>query len=299
MIREDIEHSTVVGQERRRNVTKQKLSWTKDDNDVGRQICETSVHHHACHLRRLQGDAQPKGENIYEWEGFVNGPVCLIRIRVHVAHALGQEGTPYEGGRFKFEMKFPAEYPFKPPKLNFTTKVLHPNITDDGKVCLDIISEGWNPAVSLRQVCCLLALSVPPRLIAALDHFIVAHIIYGSQSIESLSARGLSTASRHIRSRSVPHRLPNSMQTTERHLMPRCYCPPDSRSQFTLAFSVLCPSVCLFSLSVCLSIYFTLSLSSCTPLLSAVCLQSLPQLLAFIAQLHSLQVRQWVQDYAQ
>jgi len=83
-----------------------------------------------------QGDAQPKGENIYEWEGFVNGP----------------EGTPYEGGRFKFEMKFPAEYPFKPPKLNFTTKVLHPNITDDGKVCLDVISEGWNPAVSLRQI---------------------------------------------------------------------------------------------------------------------------------------------------
>ncbi|EKX42637.1 hypothetical protein GUITHDRAFT_39945, partial [Guillardia theta CCMP2712] len=80
--------------------------------------------------------AQPKGENIYEWEGFVNGP----------------EGTPYEGGRFKFEMKFPAEYPFKPPKLNFTTKVLHPNITDDGKVCLDVISEGWNPAVSLRQI---------------------------------------------------------------------------------------------------------------------------------------------------
>ncbi len=34
-----------------------------------------------------------------------------------------QEGTAYEGGKFRFELKFPAEYPFKPPKISFTTKV--------------------------------------------------------------------------------------------------------------------------------------------------------------------------------
>eukprot|EP00961_Rhodomonas_salina_P294019 3934207-Rhodomonas_salina.1 len=45
-------------------------------------------------------------------------------------HVLGlfpfieQEGTAYEGGKFRFELKFPAEYPFKPPKINFTTKVI-------------------------------------------------------------------------------------------------------------------------------------------------------------------------------
>ena len=61
-----------------------------------------------------QGDAAPKGEDMYTWEGYIHGP----------------EGTPYEGGKFKFDLKFPAEYPFKPPKINFSTKVLHPNITD-------------------------------------------------------------------------------------------------------------------------------------------------------------------------
>ena len=39
-------------------------------------------------------------------------------------HAIaGPEGTPYEGGKFKFDLKFPAEYPFKPPKISFSTKV--------------------------------------------------------------------------------------------------------------------------------------------------------------------------------
>mmetsp|Transcript_43384 Transcript_43384/g.90869 ORF Transcript_43384/g.90869 Transcript_43384/m.90869 type:complete len:150 (-) Transcript_43384:261-710(-) len=83
-----------------------------------------------------QGEAGPKSDNLYEWEGIIRGP----------------EGTAYEGGTFRFEMRFPAEYPFKPPKVNFLTKVLHPNITEEGKVCLDIVSDSWNPAVSIRQI---------------------------------------------------------------------------------------------------------------------------------------------------
>ena len=31
-------------------------------------------------------------------------------------------------------------------------QVLHPNITDQGQICLDLIADAWNPAVSLRQV---------------------------------------------------------------------------------------------------------------------------------------------------
>mmetsp|Transcript_43385 Transcript_43385/g.90872 ORF Transcript_43385/g.90872 Transcript_43385/m.90872 type:complete len:103 (-) Transcript_43385:151-459(-) len=55
-----------------------------------------------------QGEAGPKSDNLYEWEGIIRGP----------------EGTAYEGGTFRFEMRFPAEYPFKPPKVNFLTKVI-------------------------------------------------------------------------------------------------------------------------------------------------------------------------------
>jgi hypothetical protein len=53
--------------------------------------------------------------------------VCVcVCVCVGLSALIGPEGTPYEGGKFKFDIKFPAEYPFKPPKINFSTKVHGP-----------------------------------------------------------------------------------------------------------------------------------------------------------------------------
>jgi len=60
---------------------------------------------------------------------------------------------PYKDGAFKIEIAFPAEYPFKPPKITFKTKIYHPNIDEKGQVCLPIISpENWKPATKTDQV---------------------------------------------------------------------------------------------------------------------------------------------------
>jgi len=63
------------------------------------------------------------------------------------------ENPPYNKGAFRIEIHFPAEYPFKPPKINFKTKIYHPNIDEKGQVCLPIISaENWKPATKTDQV---------------------------------------------------------------------------------------------------------------------------------------------------
>ncbi|XP_034048548.1 ubiquitin-conjugating enzyme E2 L3a [Thalassophryne amazonica] len=60
---------------------------------------------------------------------------------------------PYDKGAFRIEINFPAEYPFKPPKITFKTKIYHPNIDEKGQVCLPIISaESWKPATKTYQV---------------------------------------------------------------------------------------------------------------------------------------------------
>lgn len=40
-----------------------------------------------------------------------------------------QEGTCYEGGTFIIDIEIGNEYPYKPPKMKFDTKIWHPNIS--------------------------------------------------------------------------------------------------------------------------------------------------------------------------
>ncbi|XP_071946292.1 ubiquitin-conjugating enzyme E2 L3-like [Antedon mediterranea] len=64
------------------------------------------------------------------------------------------EGVPYKDkGTFVVTISFPAEYPFKPPKMKFETPIYHPNIDEKGQLCLPIISpENWKPATRTMQI---------------------------------------------------------------------------------------------------------------------------------------------------
>eukprot|EP00796_Vickermania_ingenoplastis_P005525 gene5526-3985_t len=68
------------------------------------------------------------------------------------ATIIGPEDSPYAGGLFFLNIHFPADYPFKPPKLQFTTKIYHPNINSSGGICLDILKDQWSPALTISKV---------------------------------------------------------------------------------------------------------------------------------------------------
>ena len=68
------------------------------------------------------------------------------------ATIIGPENSPYSNGIFKLKIYFPEEYPFKAPKIIFTTKIYHPNINSNGNICLDILQNQWSPALTISKV---------------------------------------------------------------------------------------------------------------------------------------------------
>ena len=84
----------------------------------------------------------------------VNCSAGIIEDDIHnwEATIIGPEKTPYESGIFKLSIIFPDNYPFKPPKVKFDTRIFHPNINKHGSICLDILNKNWSPALTVAKL---------------------------------------------------------------------------------------------------------------------------------------------------
>ncbi len=65
---------------------------------------------------------------------------------------MGPDGSPYQGGLFYLDIQFPADYPFKPPKVTFQTRIYHCNVNSSGAICLDILKDNWSPILTISKV---------------------------------------------------------------------------------------------------------------------------------------------------
>jgi ubiquitin-conjugating enzyme E2 G1 len=88
--------------------------------------------------------------NPYEWALTIEGP----------------QGTIYDGFYFQATLTFPQDYPMQPPKMNFQTRMHHPNIFKNGDVCISILNtrsgsgseaqgaadDGWKPCLGATEV---------------------------------------------------------------------------------------------------------------------------------------------------
>lgn len=88
-------------------------------------------------------------DDMFDWEVAIFGP----------------PDTLYEGGYFKAQMRFPQDYPYSPPSIRFLTKVWHPNVYENGDLCISILHppvddpqsgempcERWNPTQNVRTI---------------------------------------------------------------------------------------------------------------------------------------------------
>jgi ubiquitin-conjugating enzyme E2 D/E len=74
-------------------------------------------------------------DDVFHWECQITGP----------------QDSPYQGGVFVLKLEFPAQYPFKPPKLKFLTKVYHPSVQlESGDICQDVFGT-WGPTLNAKH----------------------------------------------------------------------------------------------------------------------------------------------------
>uniref|UniRef100_A0A8C5PRF8 E2 ubiquitin-conjugating enzyme n=1 Tax=Leptobrachium leishanense TaxID=445787 RepID=A0A8C5PRF8_9ANUR len=119
-----------VGLGRRGAACTQRLSAPTAEGRIQKELAEITLD------PPPNCSAGPKGDNIYEWRSTILGP----------------PGSVYEGGVFFLDITFSPDYPFKPPKVTFRTRIYHCNINSQGVICLDILKDNWSPALTISKV---------------------------------------------------------------------------------------------------------------------------------------------------
>ncbi|RNA21878.1 Ubiquitin-conjugating enzyme E2 C [Brachionus plicatilis] len=99
--------------------------------------------------------AFPDGDNLFKWIGTIQGPI----------------GTVYEGLEYRLILDFPNGYPIVAPKVKFESSCFHPNVDENGNICLDILREKWSATYDVLSILLSVqSLLGDPNIASALNH---------------------------------------------------------------------------------------------------------------------------------
>ena len=73
----------------------------------------------------------------------------LTRVDVLLA---GPTHTPFAKGVWKLHLTIPTNYPQSPPNAILGTRIFHPNVSENGQVCVETIKRDWDSKLTLRDV---------------------------------------------------------------------------------------------------------------------------------------------------
>ena len=80
------------------------------------------------------------------------GAITVDAMTKWQATVMGPQDSPYQDGVFFFDIDFPPDYPFKPPKVTAVTKIYHPNINSNGCVSLNMLRRQWSPGIRVKNI---------------------------------------------------------------------------------------------------------------------------------------------------
>ena len=76
----------------------------------------------------------------------------------------------YSGATFALYIKFPENFPDRPPEVRFLTPITHVNVNSHGRICHGILGRDWNPRITIKQVLdCVYGLLLTQEIDDSLD----------------------------------------------------------------------------------------------------------------------------------